>query len=210
MSRLRGESRELSDVKELIGKIFRTKDLASAAVLWNTRGQAASPTKPEECEGRCHGSDVTGERWEREAASVPHTIAHNAIEWGTQHPAERNLENCRQHFFPTQSHRTRLSGVGRQPTFHHLQLLPSAAVAGHGEPTRPVSQDSRTSTTTVPVRGRRLRSDARTFHPLLSVPEKGDPGHSPIEWGTLELDGPPARVASGYRWLLTADSRASS
>jgi chemotaxis signal transduction protein len=31
MSRLRGKSLEILDVKELIGKIFRTKDLASAA-----------------------------------------------------------------------------------------------------------------------------------------------------------------------------------
>ena len=31
MTRLRGKSRKISDVKELIGKIFRTKDLASAA-----------------------------------------------------------------------------------------------------------------------------------------------------------------------------------
>jgi putative transposase len=35
MSRFRGKSRKIFDVKELIGKIFRTKDLASAAsVLW--------------------------------------------------------------------------------------------------------------------------------------------------------------------------------
>jgi hypothetical protein len=35
MSRLRGKSREIFDVKELIAKIFRTKDLAFAATaLW--------------------------------------------------------------------------------------------------------------------------------------------------------------------------------
>jgi len=33
MSRLRRKSREIFDVKELIGKILRTKDLASAAVV---------------------------------------------------------------------------------------------------------------------------------------------------------------------------------
>jgi hypothetical protein len=33
MSRLRRKSREIFDVKELIGKIFWTKDLASAAVV---------------------------------------------------------------------------------------------------------------------------------------------------------------------------------
>jgi hypothetical protein len=31
MRRLRGKSRKIPDVKELIGKIFRTKDLAAAA-----------------------------------------------------------------------------------------------------------------------------------------------------------------------------------
>jgi hypothetical protein len=35
MSRLRGKSREIFDVKELIGKIFRIKNLAFAATnLW--------------------------------------------------------------------------------------------------------------------------------------------------------------------------------
>jgi hypothetical protein len=33
MSELRGKSREIFDVKELIGKIFRTKDLAFAALV---------------------------------------------------------------------------------------------------------------------------------------------------------------------------------
>jgi len=35
MSRLRGKSCKIFDVKELIGKIFRTKDLAFATtILW--------------------------------------------------------------------------------------------------------------------------------------------------------------------------------
>jgi hypothetical protein len=33
MKRLRGKSHEIFDVKELIGKIFRIKDLASAGIL---------------------------------------------------------------------------------------------------------------------------------------------------------------------------------
>jgi len=175
MSRLRGESREISDVKELIGKIFRTKGLASAAVLRNTRGESASPTKPEECEGRCHGSDVTGERWEREAASVSHTIAHNAIEWA---PAA-----------------TPPSGT--------LKLQAARRIVGWGDghsddAGEEIGRGSHSC----------MGADLKKKIPTLRKPRRV--GHPPIEWGTLELDGPPARVASGYRWLLTADPRASS
>jgi hypothetical protein len=42
MSRLRGKSRKIFDVKELIGKIFRTEDLASAATVPRGHAQRVS------------------------------------------------------------------------------------------------------------------------------------------------------------------------
>jgi hypothetical protein len=42
MSRLRRKSRKIFDLKELIGKIFRTKDLASAAIVLKGHAERVS------------------------------------------------------------------------------------------------------------------------------------------------------------------------
>jgi hypothetical protein len=61
MSKLRGKSREIFDVKELIVKIFRIKDLAfTAAVLWGharrvrltySMGEALGHSSQVRCDG---------------------------------------------------------------------------------------------------------------------------------------------------------------
>jgi hypothetical protein len=64
MSRLRGKSRKIFDVKELIGKIFRTKDLGStASVLWGHARRFSFVYRVRGVQGRWSQFRVMDERW---------------------------------------------------------------------------------------------------------------------------------------------------
>jgi hypothetical protein len=68
MSRLRGKSRKVFDVKELIGKVFRTKDLASAARLCPETPQFEGVLRQD---GEFLGKIATSPRCPRTAQSAP-------------------------------------------------------------------------------------------------------------------------------------------